>query len=157
MNGTLAFIHEIIGLFQRRIQRIQKNSRHQHHNFDAHHCHNGKWFEFQMIFLEQTDTLKYFCQIFLAVELPLGIITILHTISSTILDFLDYSAVKSIVLAVNLCMCLSYPLNFGIYCGMSRQFRETFQDLFFKRVIGRRRKGKKSTFVTLFSNSNLDL
>ena len=75
-------------------------------------------------------------QIFLLVELPLGIITILHTISSTIHDFLDYSAVKSIVLAVNLCICLSYPLNFGIYCGMSRQFRETFKELFIQRVTG---------------------
>jgi hypothetical protein len=60
----------------------------------------------------------------------------LHTISSTIHDFLDYSAVKSIVLAVNLCICLSYPLNFGIYCGMSRQFRETFKELFIQRVTG---------------------
>ena len=49
-------------------------------------------------------------QIFLLVELPLGIITILHTISSTI--------------------------NFGIYCGMSRQFRETFKELFIQRVTG---------------------
>ena len=78
----------------------------------------------------------FYFQIFLLVELPLGIITILHTISSTIHDFLDYSAVKSIVLAVNLCICLSYPLNFGIYCGMSRQFRETFKELFIHRVTG---------------------
>ena len=73
---------------------------------------------------------------FLAVELPLGIITILHTMSSTIVDFLDYSLVKSTVLVVNLCICLSYPLNFGIYCGMSRQFRETFKELFMQRVSG---------------------
>ena len=74
---------------------------------------------------------------FLAVELPLGIITILHTMSSTIYDFLDYSIIKSTVLIVNLCICLSYPLNFGIYCGMSRQFRETFKELFMQRVSGR--------------------
>ncbi|CAB4068330.1 Sex peptide receptor [Lepeophtheirus salmonis] len=73
--------------------------------------------------------------VFLAVELPLGIITILHTMSSTIYDFLDYGFVKSIVLIVNLCICLSYPLNFGIYCGMSRQFRETFKELFMQRLI----------------------
>ncbi len=50
-------------------------------------------------------------------------------------DFLDYSIVKSTILIVNLCICLSYPLNFGIYCGMSRQFRETFKELFMQRVM----------------------
>ena len=72
-----------------------------------------------------------FLQVFLAVELPLGIITILHTVSSTFHDFLDYTFVKATILIVNLCICLSYPLNFGIYCGMSQQFRDTFKDLFF--------------------------
>ena len=24
---------------------------------------------------------------------------------------------------------MSYPLNFGIYCGMSKQFRDTFKEL----------------------------
>src|SRR5207253_451760 len=33
-------------------------------------------------------------------------------------------------LLVNLCIMLSYPINFFIYCGMSRQFRETFKGLF---------------------------
>ena len=37
-------------------------------------------------------------QVFLAVELPLGIITILHTVSSTVYDFLDYKIVKSTIL-----------------------------------------------------------
>ena len=40
---------------------------------------------------------------------------------------MDYTLAKNIVLVINLCICLSYPLNFGIYCGMSRQFRETFR------------------------------
>ena len=75
-------------------------------------------------------------QVFLAVELPMGIITMLHTLSSTVYDFLDYSIVKSAVLVVNLCICLSYPLNFGIYCGMSKQFRDTFKELFMQRVGG---------------------
>ncbi len=77
-------------------------------------------------------------QVFLAVELPMGIVVILHTLSSTIDDFLDYSVAKLVILICNLCICLSYPLNFGIYCGMSRQFRETFKELFFSRGIGRR-------------------
>jgi hypothetical protein len=30
----------------------------------------------------------------------------------------------------NFFILLSYPLNFFIYCGMSKQFRETFKRLF---------------------------
>ena len=33
---------------------------------------------------------------------------------------MDYTLAKNIVLVINLCICLSYPLNFAIYCGMSR-------------------------------------
>ncbi|CAG5114960.1 unnamed protein product, partial [Candidula unifasciata] len=33
-------------------------------------------------------------------------------------------------LFANFFILLSYPLNFFIYCGMSKQFRETFKRLF---------------------------
>jgi len=36
----------------------------------------------------------------------------------------------NVSLIINLFIILSYPLNFFIYCGMSRQFRETFRRLF---------------------------
>ena len=71
-------------------------------------------------------------QMFLAVEVPLGILVILHNVSSSIIEFLDYNLVHTATLIINLLICLSYPLNFGIYCGMSRQFRETFKELFMK-------------------------
>ena len=35
-------------------------------------------------------------------------------------DFLDYKLVGNITLFINCIICLSYPLNFAIYCGMSR-------------------------------------
>ena len=35
-------------------------------------------------------------------------------------DFLDYQLVNNIILFINVIICLSYPLNFAIYCGMSR-------------------------------------
>ena len=35
-------------------------------------------------------------------------------------DFLDYNLVSNIILFINVIICLSYPLNFAIYCGMSR-------------------------------------
>ena len=34
--------------------------------------------------------------------------------------FLDYEVAKNIVLIINALICLSYPVNFAIYCGMSR-------------------------------------
>ena len=62
----------------------------------------------------------------------MGIIVILHNVSSSVYEFLDYKLVHTTTLIINLLICLSYPLNFGIYCGMSRQFRETFKELFMK-------------------------
>ena len=35
-------------------------------------------------------------------------------------DFLDYILVSNIILFINVIICLSYPVNFAIYCGMSR-------------------------------------
>ena len=58
--------------------------------------------------------------VFLSVEIPLMVITALHTISSSLDEFMDYNLTKNIVLVINLCIYLSYPLNFAIYCGMSR-------------------------------------
>ena len=34
---------------------------------------------------------------------------------------MDYDLAKNIILMINVCICISYPVNFGIYCGMSRQ------------------------------------
>ena len=58
--------------------------------------------------------------VFLSVETPLMVITALHTISSSLIEFMDYQLAKTIVFVINVCIYLSYPLNFAIYCGMSR-------------------------------------
>merc|ERR1719412_747277 len=74
--------------------------------------------------------------VFLAVELPLSTMAALHTISSSMgEDFLDYNLVSNIILFINVIICLSYPLNFAIYCGMSRQFRTTFREVIINPVI----------------------
>lgn len=70
--------------------------------------------------------------VFLIVEIPLAVITALHVISSLIIEFLDYSVANLFVLFANFFLIVSYPINFAIYCGMSRQFRETFKDIFIK-------------------------
>ncbi|XP_018324154.1 sex peptide receptor [Agrilus planipennis] len=71
--------------------------------------------------------------VFLTVEIPLAVVSTLHVLSSGITEeFLDYYMVNAVVLFINFFIILSYPINFAIYCGMSRQFRETFKELFNK-------------------------
>ncbi|XP_071450124.1 sex peptide receptor, partial [Hetaerina americana] len=73
---------------------------------------------------------------FLAVEIPLAVVTLLHIISSTVSEILDYSVANVLILFTNFFIILSYPINFAIYCGMSRQFRETFKELFVSKQHG---------------------
>ncbi|KAJ1521631.1 hypothetical protein ONE63_003278 [Megalurothrips usitatus] len=68
--------------------------------------------------------------VFLMVEIPLAVVTTLHIISSSVRDFLNYTIVNTLILFTNFFIIISYPINFAIYCGMSRQFRETFRELF---------------------------
>ena len=68
---------------------------------------------------------------FLAVEIPLAVLTMLHIFDASLeLGMLNYYVINVLILFTNFFISLSYPINFGIYCGMSRQFRETFQGLF---------------------------
>lgn len=71
---------------------------------------------------------------FLIVEIPLAIITSLHVLSSLFYNFLDYRLANLGILFTNFFLILSYPINFTIYCGMSKQFRTTFVSLFCKGV-----------------------
>ncbi|XP_037072830.1 sex peptide receptor-like [Pollicipes pollicipes] len=70
--------------------------------------------------------------VFLIVEIPLAVVTCLHIIENLMdnAQLLDYEVSKALVVIINFIISLSYPVNFAIYCGMSRQFRETFRDLF---------------------------
>ncbi|XP_017786519.1 PREDICTED: sex peptide receptor [Nicrophorus vespilloides] len=79
--------------------------------------------------------------VFLIVEIPLAVVTILHVISSTMNIILDYDVANVLVLFTNFFIILSYPINFAIYCGMSRQFRETFKELFIRGTVTNRNGG----------------
>lgn len=69
--------------------------------------------------------------VFLVVELPLGILLIILIIENTMdIPLMQNGTTDIASLFINLCILFSYPLNFFIYCGMSRQFRETFKRLF---------------------------
>ena len=68
---------------------------------------------------------------FLLVEFPLALLLIVLIVDSSFdLNILDQESKSVAPLWINLFILLSYPLNFFIYCGMSRQFRETFTGLF---------------------------
>lgn len=86
--------------------------------------------------------------VFLLVEIPLAVVTILHVISSSVTEILDYDAANVLVLFTNFFIIVSYPINFAIYCGMSRQFRETFKELFIRGAVqvGRRNGGGSSRY-----------
>lgn len=70
--------------------------------------------------------------LFLLVEFPLGIIIILVIVQNAFeVVIIKDTLMPYLTLISNFFILLSYPLNFFIYCGMSRQFRETFKQLFF--------------------------
>lgn len=69
--------------------------------------------------------------VFLVVEFPLAILFIVMIVENIedriIMDPMSASVAS---LFINFFILVSYPLNFFIYCGMSRQFRETLKSLF---------------------------
>ncbi|UYV62946.1 SPR [Cordylochernes scorpioides] len=80
--------------------------------------------------------------VFLIVEIPLAVTSLLHVMQNA-MEWLiaDYEALNATILFTNFIIMLSYPVNFAIYCGMSRQFRETFKDLFIAGNMWNRREG----------------
>lgn len=84
--------------------------------------------------------------VFLLVEIPVAVVTILHIISSTMVEILDYHIANILILVTNFFIIVSYPINFAIYCGMSRQFRETFKELFIRGAVTSRKNGGSSRY-----------
>jgi len=84
--------------------------------------------------------------VFLLVELPLAVLFITMILENTfywsIMKLDDRDVVSSFI---NLLILFSYPLNFFIYCAMSRQFRETF-----KRLLSCRLKAEAGGATTQF-------
>lgn len=85
--------------------------------------------------------------VFLIVEIPLVVVTLLHIISSVFNEFLDYYIANTLILFTNFFIILSYPINFAIYCGMSRQFRETFKELFIRGAVSTRNGSSRYSLV----------
>ena len=69
--------------------------------------------------------------VFLLVELPMAICLILFIMENTLeTGIMEANARNVTTIFINLFILLSYPINFFVYCGMSKQFRETFKRLF---------------------------
>ena len=102
---------------RRRKQLLKQNRRSESRNLKESNC--------------TTMMLVLVVGVFLIVELPLGIYFIIMIIDNTFdLMIVQGQAAAIANMFINLFILLSYPLNFFIYCGMSRQFRETFKRLF---------------------------
>ena len=50
----------------------------------------------------------------------LYIIVIVIVTVYSVYEFMNYDVARDIVLFINTLICVSYPVNFAIYCGMSR-------------------------------------
>ncbi|XP_030079383.1 sex peptide receptor [Drosophila hydei] len=85
--------------------------------------------------------------VFLIAEIPIAVVTSMHIVSSLIIEFLDYGIANIFIMLTNFFLVLSYPINFGIYCGMSRQFRETFKEIFMGRMAGKKDSSSKYSIV----------
>jgi len=89
--------------------------------------------------------------VFLMVEVPVAIVTILHVVLNLFDVFKDIqidSSLDYIKLFTNFFIAVSYSVNFSIYCSMSKKFRETFRDLF---MCGKRKR--KRAQKSLHKNS----
>ncbi|XP_029636697.1 sex peptide receptor-like [Octopus sinensis] len=69
--------------------------------------------------------------LFLLVEVPLGILMIITILQNTLKITIFADNVIFVTSSIiNMMIMLSYPLNFFIYCAMSKQFRNTFKRMF---------------------------
>ena len=91
--------------------------------------------------LNITRMLILVVTVFLVVEVPVMIITMLHALSTEEHPLMDYNIAETLILILNSLTCLSSPINLAIYCGTSKLFRDTFRKLF------------RDTFKTVFRNN----
>lgn len=93
-------------------------------------------FEFLQYFHSTTRMLVVVIIIFLLIEIPAAAIYILHIYLVTQnVQNADYHSINIALIFRNVMIPLSYPINFAVYCGMSRQFRLTVLQLFTRETL----------------------
>ena len=79
-----------------------------------------------------TAMLIIIVTIFLVTEVPLALITLLTILQSEgMFTIIENYHIKTIITFSNFFILCTYPLNFGLYCSMSQEFRRTFKKLIF--------------------------
>ena len=82
---------------------------------------------------------------FVATELPQGVITLLSGIDERIFEgvYVPLGDVWDILVLVN------SAVNFVLYCTMSRQYRETFSEIFFTRTVAGGRHVRRQSYYSV--------
>ncbi|CAG5119373.1 unnamed protein product [Candidula unifasciata] len=115
MNALL--IHAMKKAQQRRMQLLRQNKKSESRKLKESNC--------------TTLMLVAVVGLFLLVEFPLGLVMVFLILDKSFqIVIIEEATVEVASLFANFFILLSYPLNFFIYCGMSKQFRETFKRLF---------------------------
>ncbi|XP_014666718.1 PREDICTED: sex peptide receptor-like [Priapulus caudatus] len=100
-----------------------------------------------------TGMLIVVVSVFLVVEVPLAIVFILHICQNTFeLQVVSIDVLNTVTLTTAFLIILSYPINFCIYCGMSKQFRNTFKHLFVKDNMVRSHSGNSTRYTCIANN-----
>ena len=69
--------------------------------------------------------------VFLLVEVPMAVFLSFHVIQMTLeLGYQKLPFYRSIEIILNFAILLSYPINFFLYCFMSKQFRDQVAQIF---------------------------
>jgi len=69
--------------------------------------------------------------VFLVVHVPYSVLIILQIISIVFNEeFLSYHVLVTFSLMSYFLINVSYPINFAVYCGISKKFRKTLKELF---------------------------
>lgn len=65
----------------------------------------------------------------LIAEIPMAVVLTLHAISAAVYIHLDYYFLHLTVLFSDFILVISFPINFAIYCSMSKKFRTALIDV----------------------------
>ena len=84
--------------------------------------------------LTVTRMLILVVTVFLLIEVPVMILTLIHALSNEEQTLLDHNVAENLILIINSLTCLLSPIYLAIYCGTSKLFRDTFKAVFIKQT-----------------------
>ncbi|KPM03999.1 7 transmembrane receptor (rhodopsin family)-like protein 6, partial [Sarcoptes scabiei] len=107
----------------------------------------GSYFVFRIVFVHIGP-----CLLLVLFNIPLAIATAVHVLENMLkLDIVSDRFLFMTIIFSNFLIIISYPLNFAIYCGMSKAFRETFKQIFL--MLSKRSQTNQSITTPLISTT----